>query len=130
LRTLFLRWLTVVLGVLLVAWLLPQFGLFDGEPLISFSNPDGTIDWTTLFIFAIVLALLNTFIRPILVLLSAPITCLTLGLFVIVINMLMFWLADWLVPNITTAGWLGVLVGALAVSVVGFLVNFLLGGDR
>jgi putative membrane protein len=124
LRTLFLRWLAVVLAVLLVAWLLPQLGLFEGEPLISFP------DWATVFIFAIVLALLNTFVRPILLLLSAPITCLTLGLFVIVINMVMFWLADYLVPGIETAGWLGILVGALAVSVAGFLVNFLLGGDK
>jgi putative membrane protein len=124
LRTLFLRWLAVVLAVLLVAWLLPQFGLFDGEPLVSFP------DWATVFIFAAVLALLNTFIRPILVLLSAPITCLTLGLFVIVINMVMFWLADQIVPGMTVAGWLGLLVGSLAVSVAGFLVNYLLGGDR
>ena len=123
-RTLFLRWLAVVLAVLLVAWLLPQFGLFDGEPLVSFP------DWATVFIFAAVLALLNTFIRPILVLLSAPITCLTLGLFVIVINMVMFWLADQIVPGMTVAGWLGLLVGSLAVSVAGFLVNYLLGGDR
>ena len=86
---------------------LMEMGLFEGEPLISFNSPDGNIDWTTVFIFAAVLALLNTFVRPILAFLSAPITCLTLGLFVIVINMAMFWLADWLVPNIEVAGWLG-----------------------
>ena len=120
-RRLLLRWAVTVIAVFLVAWLLPQLHLTT-EPLVSYNG-----DWGTLALFAAVLALLNTFVRPILVLLSVPFTCLTLGLFVLVINTAMFALAAWLVPGFQVSGLLGAFIGALAVSVVGVLVNLVIG---
>jgi putative membrane protein len=121
-RTLLLRWAVIVIAVFLVAWGLPRTGLFGDTTLISFNN-----DWVTLAIFAAVLALLNTFVKPILAFISIPFTCLTGGLFLIVINMIMFALAAWLVPDISVSGFLGVLVGAIAVSIVGLLVHMATG---
>ena len=117
-RTFILRWAVIVLAVFLVAWGLPKTTLIS-EPLIRYD------DWTTLFIFAAVLALLNTFVRPILVFLSIPFTCLTMGLFVLVINTAMFALAASLVRGFSVSGFWGAFVGALAVSVVGVGVNML-----
>jgi putative membrane protein len=117
-RTLILRWATIVLAVILVAWGLPQTGIIK-DPLISYDN------WVTLFIFAAVLALLNTFVRPILLFLSIPITCLTLGLFVLIVNTAMFAIAAALVPGFSVSGFWGAFIGALAISVVGVGVNML-----
>ena len=118
-RTLLLRWAIIVIAVFLVAWGLPQVGLTP-QPLITYN------DWASLAIFAAVLALLNTFVRPILLFLSIPITCLTLGLFVHVINTALFALAAQLVKGITVSGFWGALIGALAVSLVGIVVNMML----
>ena len=60
-RTFILRWAVIVIAVYLVAWGLPQLGIFGGDPLINYNN-----DWVTLAIFSGVLALLNTFVKPIL----------------------------------------------------------------
>jgi putative membrane protein len=119
LRTLLVRWAIIVIAVFLVTWGLPQLGILN-EPLISYD------DWVTLGIFAAVLALLNTFVRPILVFLSIPITCMTAGLFVIVINVAMFALADALVEGFNASGFLGVVIGALAVSAVGIVLGLVL----
>ena len=121
-RTLLLRWAIIVIAVFLVAWGLPQVGLTP-EPLIRYD------DWVSLAIFAAVLALLNTFVRPILLFLSIPITCLTLGLFVLVINTLMFALAAQLVKGISVSGFWGAFIGALAVTLVGVVVNLMLSAD-
>jgi putative membrane protein len=121
-RTLLLRWAIIVIAVFLVAWGLPQVGLTP-EPLIRYD------DWVSLAIFAAVLALLNTFVRPILLFLSIPITCLTLGLFVLIINTAMFALAAQFVKGITVSGFLGAFIGALAVTLVGVVVNLMLSPD-
>ncbi len=123
-RTLLLRWAVVVIAVFLVAWGLPKVGVTQ-EPLIKYD------DWTTLAIFAAILALLNTFVRPILKLLSAPLTCMTFGLFGIVINTALFALAALLVRNnMQLANFWAALVGAVAVSVVGAVMNSVTGPVR
>lgn len=116
LRTLLLRWAVIVIAVFLVAWGLPQIGLTP-QPLIKYD------DWVTLAIFAAVLALLNTFVRPILLFLSIPFTCLTMGLFVLVINTALFALAGALVSGFHVENFWGAFIGAIAVSVVGVVVN-------
>ena len=119
-RTLLLRFVIYVIAVFLVTWGLPQV-FRDLTPPIQYG------DWTTLLIFAGVLALVNTFIRPILKLLALPITCLTMGLFGIVINVLMFFLAATLTSVFSgrrvELGWGGALIGAIAVFVVSLVVN-------
>ncbi len=121
-RTLLTRFVVYVIAIFLVTWGLPQF-FKDLTPPIQYG------DWTTLLIFAAVLALINTFIRPILKMLALPITCLTMGLFGIVINVLMFFLAATVTSMFSgrrvDLGWGGALIGAIAVFVVSFVVNML-----
>ena len=60
--------------------------------------------YSTLAIAALVVGLVNAFVRPVLVLLSLPITVLTLGLFYLVINIAMVALAEWIAPNFSIDG--------------------------
>jgi putative membrane protein len=68
-------------------------------------------------ILAIVLALLNAVVRPILVLLTIPVTILTLGLFLLVINALIILLADYLLGSFQVDGFLWALIFSLVLSV-------------
>ena len=75
---------------------------------------------------ALVLGLVNAVIRPILILLTLPATLLTLGLFIFVINGLLFWLVGSLITGFVVAGfWWGVF-GAIAYSVVSWALSVLL----
>jgi putative membrane protein len=95
--------------------------LFDG---ISFLTPQ------SLFIAGLMLGIVNTFLKPVLVILTLPLSVLTLGLFVLVINALMLLLVAWLVPGFIVAGfWLGFVV-ALFVAIFSFIVNSLIGVNK
>lgn len=78
-------------------------------------------DITTAFVAALVLGLLNALVRPLVVLLTLPVTIVTLGLFLLVINAAFFALAAALVPQFWVMGTLPALVGALAMSVSALL---------
>ena len=95
--------------------------LFDG---ISFETPQ------SLFIAGLILGIVNTFLKPVLVILTLPLSIVTLGLFVLVINALMLLLVAWLVPGFLVAGfWSGFLV-ALFVAIFSFIVNSLIGFNK
>jgi putative membrane protein len=76
---------------------------------------------TSALIAGFVLALINAIVRPILVFLTLPITLLTLGLFIFVLNAFCFWLASVFVPGLTVEGFWAAFLGALIVSVVSWL---------
>jgi putative membrane protein len=87
-------------------------------------------DVKTVIIVALVLALLNSFVKPILIILTIPVTILTLGLFLLVINALMVkWAAD-LVSGFTVDGWWSALLFSLIVSFVSFILHGLAGRRR
>lgn len=67
---------------------------------------------------ALVLSLLNAFVRPVLGLLSLPITIVTLGLFALVLNALMIYLVAWIVPGVETTGFIQTMLAALLISLV------------
>lgn len=95
--------------------------LFDG---IAFLTPQ------SLFISGLMLGIVNTFLKPLLVILTLPLSIVTLGLFVLVINALMMLLVAWLVPGFIVAGfWSGFLV-AIFVSVFSFILNSLIGFNK
>lgn len=98
--------------------------------LAAYLLPGVTItDIKTTIIVALVLALLNTFIKPILVILTIPITIVTLGLFLLIINALMVkWAAD-LVSGFHVDGWWSALLVSLIVTVVSYILNAII-GDR
>ena len=98
-------------------------------PGIGFAPPDYAADAQTNYLIAlalaaIVLGLLNALVRPVLLFLSLPITCMTLGLFIVVINGLMLVLLA-LVPltGFQVDGFFSAMVGAAIVSVVSFVLN-------
>ncbi len=72
---------------------------------------------------ALVLGLINTFIRPVLILFTLPITILTLGFFIIIINAFAFIIASWIVPGFTVYSFWGAFWGAIITSLVGWLLN-------
>jgi putative membrane protein len=80
-------------------------------------------DWLAAVIFAVVLGLLNAVVRPILLILTCPFTLITLGLFVFVVNALVFWLAAQIVPGIDVKGFWGALIGSLAVTICTAIVD-------
>jgi len=107
---LLLVWLINTVALIAVAYLLP------GVSIASFGAA---------LVAALVLGLVNAVIRPILVLLTLPATILTLGLFIFVINGLLFWFVGSFIQGFTVAGfWWGVL-GAIVYSLVSWLLSAL-----
>ena len=78
---------------------------------------------TTALLSAVVLGLLNTLVRPLLIILTLPITIVTLGLFLIVINTALFGTVAWLLDGFVVESVLAALLGSLTVTVVSVVVN-------
>jgi putative membrane protein len=102
------RWLLLAAALLLVAHLYP------GVTVASFGSA---------MIAALVLGLLNTLVRPLLVLLTLPVTLITLGLFLFVINALMFWAASGLLEGFHVAGFAAALIGSVLYSLCGMVID-------
>ena len=82
--------------------------------------------FTTALIVALVIGLLNTFIRPVLFVLTLPISVITLGLFTLVLNGLMFWLASRWVDGFHVASFAWSIVAALVYSLISWAISSLL----
>lgn len=77
----------------------------------------------TAFILAVILGVVNTFVRPVLVFLTLPLTVVTFGLFILVINALLIMLASYIVPGFTVAGfWYAFLFG-IVLAVVSYVLE-------
>jgi len=72
---------------------------------------------------ALILGLVNAFVRPVMILLTLPLTIVTLGLFLFVVNALMFWLAAALVPGFRISGFGAALLGSLLFTVLNLLID-------
>lgn len=106
-----LKWLCSAAALLAVAYLYP------GVVVTSFTGA---------LIAAAVLGILNTLVRPLLVLLTLPVTVITVGLFLFVINALMFWAAASLVDGLNVTGFGAALIGSLIYSVLQLAIEFVL----
>lgn len=84
----------------------------------------------TALLVAMVLGLLNSFIKPILIILTIPITIITLGLFLLFINILIIKWAASLVPGFTVDGWVSALLFSLVVSFISSLIEALIGSNN
>jgi putative membrane protein len=92
--------------------------------LLPYLLPAVRVDsFGTALLVALVLGLLNTLVRPVLVVLTLPITLLTLGLFILVINGLTFWLAAWLLDGFDVAGFWWAVLAALLYSAISYAVS-------
>ena len=82
-------------------------------------------DPVTLILAAVLLGVINAFVKPILVILTLPITILSLGIFLLVINAAMLGLVAWLLPGFTISGFGSALLGAIVVSITGLIGSML-----
>jgi putative membrane protein len=80
-------------------------------------------DWVTLALAALLLSVVNAVIKPIFVLLTLPVTLVTLGLFLLVVNAAMLGLVAWLLPGFAIAGLVPAILGWLVMAVVGGILN-------
>ena len=106
-----LKWLLSAAALLAVAY------LYSGVVVSSF---------TAALIAAAVLGALNTVVKPLLVLLTLPVTLVTLGLFIFVINALMFWAAAGLLSGLKVSGFGAALIGSLIYSALQLAIEFVL----
>lgn len=83
-------------------------------------------DWGSAIFAAIVLGIVNAIIKPVLIILTIPITVLTLGLFLLVINALMLWMAGSLVNGVRIKGFWYALIGSIVLSILNTLVYMVL----
>jgi len=111
---------------ILLKWAINAMALFIVVHLVSGISVDR---WQTLLVGALVLGLLNAFLRPVLLFLALPVNILTLGLFTLVVNGLIFYLAAWLVKGFHVTGFWSSFVAALVFSIVSFLLNVLIRPD-
>lgn len=82
---------------------------------------------TTVLIVAIIFGLLNTFLKPLLTLLTLPLTIFTLGLFLLVINVAIVFLTAQIVTGFTVDGWFSALLFSIVVSVISWFLSALNG---
>lgn len=85
-------------------------------------------DGASLLVSALLLGLANALVKPLLILLTLPLTLLTLGFFLLVINALMLLLVAWLVRGFTVSGFWAAFFASLFIVLLNFLVEGLLGG--
>jgi putative membrane protein len=103
-----IHWLVVTLGLAAAAYLVPGVNVSSGAAL-AFG--------------ALVLGFVNAVVRPVMTLLTLPLTVVTLGLFYLVVNAAAFGLAAALVPGFTVASFWAAVLGALVVSLVSWFVG-------
>ena len=101
-------WIIITIAILLAAYLIPGIRVDSlGSAIIG----------------AAILGLLNALIKPILIILTLPITILTLGLFIFVINALLFWLAGSIIRGFSVRSFGSALLGSLVVTVITFIAQ-------
>lgn len=79
--------------------------------------------WVTILLVALVWSVVVGVVRPVLHVLTLPITLLTFGLFSLILNAFLFYAVTWVVPGFEVAGFFPALLGALALSVFGWLIS-------
>ena len=112
---LIIRWFLNALALMLVAY------LYSGVQVAGIVEA---------LIAALVLGLVNALIRPILVVLTLPVTILTLGLFIFVINAFLFWYVAEIVKGFTVSGFMGALIGSVMFSVITIITSWLISDKK
>ena len=106
--------------------LIAMLGLYLASALLSGVHIDGT---GSVILAAVLLALVNAFIRPIAFFLTLPLTIVTMGLFLLVINAAMFGLVAAMLDGFSVAGFWSALFGALIVSITSTIASWYIGPD-
>ena len=103
------RFLAIAVAVYLTVNLVPGITVTGG--------------WMTMLIVAIVWSVITMVIRPVLQLLSLPITIITVGLFSFILNALLFWAMELVVPGFDVAGFFPALLGSIVLSLISWLIQ-------
>jgi putative membrane protein len=106
------RLLINMVAILIISYLFPKLIRVDGF-------------WSAL-VASFLLGVINAILRPILVLLTLPITILTLGLFLLIINGLMLWFVSVLVKGFQVNGFWGAVIGSILISIVSWILSWFL----
>ena len=104
-----IRLIINMVAILIISYLFPKMIRVDG--------------FLAALVAAFLLGIVNTILRPILVLLTLPITLLTLGFFLLIINGLMLWLVSALVRGFYVSGFWGAVFGSILISIVSWLLS-------
>ena len=105
---LLVRWILFALAIIFVAWLVP------GIEVENFQSA---------MLVTVIIALINIFIRPLIVFITLPINILTLGVFTLVINALLLMLAGYLAPGVDVEGFLSAFIGSVVLAFLGLIIN-------
>ena len=108
----------------IIRWLINAVGLLIVSKTMESIEIDSIL---TAVVAAAVIGIINTFLRPILIILTLPINILSLGLFTLVINGLIFYFVGNIVEGFQVTGFLAAFIGALILSVINILATFLIG---
>src|SRR5881296_2131546 len=101
-------------------------GLWAAETIVPGVHLDG---WGNLFVAALLLGLVNAVIRPIILILTLPLTVLTLGLFIFVVNGISLALVAWVMPGFTLSGLGAAILGSIVVGLTSWLGSAFVGGS-
>ena len=102
-------------------------GLWLADRLLGGISSDG---WTTLIIAGLLLGIVNAVVKPVVVLLTFPITIVTLGLFLLVVNAAMLGLVAWLLDGLAVNGLVAGVLGSIIVGVVSWAGQVLIGDGQ
>lgn len=122
--TFIIRWLVTAIAVGIAVWIVPGIDLVGGSEA-----------WVAIGVFGLFLSLINISIKPVMQLLSLPISVITLGIFYVIINTLMLYIAAWLANSIFHTGidiitFGSAFVASIVISIVSAIMNSLVGADR
>jgi len=112
-RGFLLRILIVAAGLWVASKLVPGVTITDGWSLL----------WA-----ALVLGIVNAIVRPVVIILTLPLTILTLGLFLLVINAAMLSMVAWMLEKVTVAGFWSAFFGSIVISITAWLASWFIGG--
>lgn len=118
--TFLLRWLVTAIAVAAAVWIVPGIDLIGGDSA-----------WIGIVIFALILSLIDISVKPFMQVLSLPISVLTLGIFYLIINTLMLYLAAWLANGLFgvgfwISGFFSAFFASIVISIVSTIVNALI----
>lgn len=110
----------------LVRWSVSALGIWIAAGLLGGSQIDYGSQIGTIVVSGLLLAIVNTLIKPIVVILSLPAILFSLGLFMIVVNGFMLWIVAWLSPTLQISGFGTAMLAGMVIGVVNFLVTTIL----
>ncbi|CAK7035798.1 MAG: hypothetical protein PEGG_01503 [Paraeggerthella hongkongensis] len=118
-----IRWLVTAIAVGVAVWLVPGIEIIGGNEA-----------WVGIAIFGLMLALVNISIKPLMQVLSLPITVITLGIFYLIVNTFLLYVAAWLANGIFQVGFAiatfgSAFVASIVISIVSGIMNSLVGAD-